>query len=98
MPCITAHMQDAVGACLSATVSRIGEGIKVGVRSLTEPINVSLRDLVDKHLSVRCSIVCSLTEVVDYLRVSPSEVQWITDDVGVFFDVESNVDWIVVTS
>ena len=98
MPCITAHMQDSVGACLSATVSRIGEGIKVGVRSLTEPIGVSLRDMVDKHLNVRCSIVCSLSEVVDYLRVSPSEVQWITDDIGVFFDVESNVDWIVVTS
>ena len=52
----------------------------------------------DKHIGVRCSIVCTLSEVVGYISVTPKEIQWITDDVGVFFDVESNVDWIIVTS
>ena len=40
----------------------------------------------------------SVSEMVDFLRVTPTEIQWITDDMGVFFDVESNVDWIIVTS
>ena len=29
----------------------------------------------------------------NYLRVSPNEVQWITDTVGAIFEVESNTDW-----
>ena len=32
-----------------------------------------------------------------FLRVSPDEPQWITDDMGVDFRVESNTDWIVET-
>lgn len=98
MSCISPHIQDTVGSCLSATISRIGDGIRVSVQSITEPIGVLLSDAVEKHLRVRCSIVCSLSEITDYLNVTPKDIQWITDDMGVFFDVESNVDWIIVTS
>lgn len=90
-------MQDAVGSCLSASVSRIGEGIEASVKNLTQPLVASLTDTVIKHLKVSCSIVCSLKG--DFLNVSPNEIQWITDDIGVFFDVESNTDWeVIVTS
>lgn len=92
-------MQDAVGSCLSASVSRIGEGIEASVKNLTQPLVASLADTVIEHLKVSCSIVCSLVDVDDYLNVSPNEIQWITDDIGVFFNVESNVDWeVIVTS
>jgi hypothetical protein len=91
-------MQDAIGSCLSATISRIGSGMSVDIDKATPPFLATAVDTIKKHLSVRTSIVCSLSEVVDFLRVTPTEIQWITDDMGVFFDVESNVDWIIVTS
>ena len=49
------------------------------------------------RLKAQCSIVCKLAELGKYLEVTPADVQWITDDIGVFFDVESNVEWIVIT-
>jgi Trp operon repressor len=51
----------------------------------------------ENGISVKLSMVCSLSKVIEYLRVSPSDIQWITDDIGVYFDVESNVKWIVTT-
>ncbi len=86
MDSTSVHTQDVVGSCLSATIKRIGRGLSVDASRVTNP------------LKVRASIVCSISEVVDFLRVTPTEIQWITDDMGVFFDVESNVDWIIVTS
>lgn len=62
------------------------------------PKTVSVTDIINKHLNVRCSIICSLSEVIEFLKVTPSDIQWITDDMGVFYEVESNVDWIIVTS
>jgi hypothetical protein len=62
------------------------------------PNPVSVVDSIKKHLNARCSVICSLAEVIEFLNVTPSDIQWITDDVGVFYEVESNVDWIVVTS
>lgn len=61
-------------------------GLRAGLNELTS------------RLQAQCSIVCNLADLGKYLDVTPSDVQWITDDVGVFFDVESNVEWIVVTS
>lgn len=52
---------------------------------------------IPSDLNVSCGIVCSLSDVF-YLVVSPDEPQWITDDMGVDFRVESNVDWIVETA
>lgn len=91
-------MQDAIGSCLSATISRVGSGMSVDIDKATPSFLATAVDTIKKHLSVRTSIVCSLSEMVDFLRVTPTEIQWITDDMGVFFDVESNVDWIIVTS
>lgn len=119
MQCINVHTEDAVGSCLSISLSRIGDGIKaranvfapksVSVADCIKehitafcdaylPNPVSVVDSIKKHLNARCSVICSLAEVIEFLNVTPSDIQWITDDVGVFYEVESNVDWIVVTS
>lgn len=76
-------------------VSRIGNGIVGFVTRLGDELKLLLDDATN-HLKVKCSIVCSLGEF-RYLNISPDEVQWITDDRGVFFDVESNVEWIIIT-
>lgn len=114
-------MDNVMDTCLSATISRVGDGIRARVQNLSQLSGVSITDSVNKHMNatcdlafrmlsmniidtiqkhinVRCSVVCSLSEVVAFLKVSPDEIQWITDDMGVFFDVESNVDWIIVNS
>lgn len=97
MGCITARVSSATGACITASVSRVGEGMTANVECVVGSLSVSADDVAE-HLNVRCSMVCSLSRVTNWLRVSPNEVQWITDDIGVFFDVEASGDWIVVTS
>ena len=91
------HIENTNGSCLSATIRRAWDSLNARVSSVTESTVVLVDDAIGDHLNVRCSIVCSLAQVVRRLNVSPSEIQWITDDIGVFFDVESNVDWIVTT-
>lgn len=76
---------DKVENELHVDIERIGDQIKAIVDNVTKPIMASV------------SIVCSLSDFY-YMNVSPNEVQWITDDTGVFFDVESNVQWIIVTN
>ena len=90
-------MDDVMGSCLSATISRVGGGISARIQNPCPSLGVSIADS-EKHIKARCSIVCSLSEVSDFLWVTPTDIQWITDDMGVFYDVESNVDWIIVTS
>lgn len=90
------------------SISRLGEGIKANIKNVGENIVVNILELSNRlharvlntssGLNVKCSIICTLTEVGHYLEVTPADVQWITDDMGVFYDVESNVEWIIVTS
>lgn len=94
---INARIQNVMGSCLSATISRVGSGISARIQNFCSTLGVSVADS-EKHIKVRCSIVCTLSEVVGYINVTPKDIQWITDDMGVFYDVESNVDWIIVTS
>lgn len=51
-------------------------------------------ELIDKHLKLTCGIVCTISDAY-YLRVSPSEVQWITPEIGVIYQVISNTDWVI---
>lgn len=94
---IDIHIRDAINTYLSTAISLIGNGISANIHSLTPAAVGSVTEL-GKHLSVKCSIVCSLSKVIEYINVTPDEIQWITDDMGVFFDVESNTDWIILTS
>ena len=77
-------------------IIRASEEVKVGVRRHDEPLDIKVANLF-ATMKARCSIVCSLKELPKYLNVSPSEIQWISQDYGVIYDVESNVEWIIVT-
>lgn len=79
-----------------ANVTRMGSPISSKVTSAYENLFASVTKK-ENGISVNLSMVCSLSKVAEYLRVSPSDIQWITDDIGVFFDVESNTKWIVTT-
>lgn len=78
-------------SCISAKVTRIGEGLLAQAKDVSRRLFAKTSCL--SGLDVRCSVVCSLVDVGHYLDVTPAEIQWITDDIGVFFDVESNVEW-----
>lgn len=60
MSCINAHIKDSLGACLSATISRIGEGIKASIENCTPSSEISISDAIKHHVKVRCNIVCSV--------------------------------------
>lgn len=83
---------------IASMVADATSRIATKVADETGGIITVVADAVGEHLKARCSIVCSIDLIKEYLNVTPDEVQWITDDMGVFFDVESNVEWIVVTS
>lgn len=104
MSCLNVSVS-RIGDGLSSQGSYAGEYLKVSV-SLAKKILSSIASDASPHLKVKasrigsglvvkCSIVCSLSEFTKWLNVSPSEVQWITDEIGVFYDVRSNVEWII---
>lgn len=92
---------------ISGKVSRVGETPTIDISRVLQMVqakieiigNSLLANITDcgERLRARCSVICSLSDVY-YLNVSPDEIQWITDDVGVVFEVESNVEWIIVNS
>ena len=92
------HLRIECGAVnpISPIVERIGNGIKV-VSGLVDGLMRATSSDLGEHLKLRCSLVCSVSDLF-YMNVTPAEVQWITDDMGVYFDVESNVEWIVLTT
>jgi hypothetical protein len=71
---------------IQATANRLGEELTANA------------SILGQRLTGTVSIICSLADFVAILKVSSDEVQWITDDMGVYFEVESNVEWIVLTS
>lgn len=77
--------------CITASVKLLNEHISASVKCLNEEITARVVDLTQR-LSVKCGIVCSLADV-QYLEVSPQEVQWITPDELIMYTVTSNVEW-----
>lgn len=77
--------------CLTARVKLLNEQISASVECLNAAITARVADITER-LNVRCGIVCSLADV-QYLEVSPQEVQWITPDEIIMYTVTSNVDW-----
>ena len=94
---VSAKILGLVGQCLSVSVTKKEKSLEASVSLASDSVSAKIL-LLRENLKVRCSIVCSLAEMVEYLKVSPEEVQWITDEVGVFFDVRSNVEWKVINS
>lgn len=107
MSCLTVNIS-RIGKGIQSKIALVGESIKAIDSIAGHMLSATVSDVghhltseasrVDVGLSVKCSVVCTLDQFIEWLDVSPEEVQWITDDTGVFFDVKSNVDWIIVTS
>ena len=75
----------------------ISEGLLVSIDNIVKDFRIGVSNVIKKHLDINCSIVCSLEQIKLYLDVTPADIQWITDDIGVYFDVHSNTDWIITT-
>lgn len=84
-------------SALKSTVSRIDNDIIVNVSMLNQPLRAYISDAA-VHPQVKVSLVCTLKDLHNYLLVSPEDVQWITSDYGVVYHVESDLEWIIVTS
>ena len=97
------HRDEPIRACveriedkITALIKAVETNFKVIVDRTGEQLKV-ITERIHDPLSVNVSVVCNLSDFY-YMEVSPAEIQWITDDMGVFFDVESNVNWIVTTN
>ena len=107
MSCIELNISQ-IGDGIDVASSRIGEGITAQVARFGDGLHTEVREIggrlvakaasILEGIAVRCSIVCTLEEVGHYLEVTPADIQWITDDMGVFYDVESNVEWKILIS
>ena len=79
---------------VKASVSSVGKSIKATSSLKRDKLSVSAARLGERFKAT-VSIICSLAEFVAFLEVSPDEIQWITDDLGVYYEVKSNVEWII---
>ena len=77
-------------------IVRGSEEVKAEATRYDKPLNIKVVNSFPS-MKARCSIVCSLKELKNYLFVSPEEVQWITPEYGIVYNVYSDTDWIVVT-
>lgn len=101
MGCLTASVKllneqisasvECLNAAIVASTRLISEHIRASVRGLNAEFTARVADITER-LNVHCGIVCSLADV-QYLEVSPTEVQWITPDDFIIYTVTSNVDW-----
>ena len=81
----------------SYDLNMIGEGIDAYASLIGDRL-AGMLSRVGDGIKASVSIICSLSDFRAFLNVSPEEVQWITDEIGIFYDVESNVEWVVLTS
>lgn len=78
---------------ISASAAVVGKSLLPQVTCLP-CLSATIREIAS-HIKAQCSVICELADVGKYLDVTPVDIQWITDDLGVFFDIESNVEWVV---
>ena len=107
MSCLSVNITRATDD-LSVAVDRIAGGdMSVEMIKASPALNIALSliprfnvacSLIGERLKASVSIVCTLSEIKEWLKVSPQEVQWITEDMGAYFDVFSNVEWMVVAN
>ena len=55
---------------------------------------IAIPDGEIKAISANGVVIWS-AQIANYLRVSPSEVQWITPDQDIVYQVESNTEWTI---
>lgn len=81
--------------CISATVQRIGENLKVTTHREGLPLSLSVQR-IGENLKVTTGLVCSAAGL-NKLQVSP-EIVWLTPSNGYSdsFIVTSNVEWVII--
>lgn len=79
------------------SIENIGETLLVGITNKSANPKITIYNMFE-GLNILFSIVCSVAEIGNYLQVSPKDIQWITEDTGVIYDVKSNVNWIITTN
>ena len=100
MGCLQVTLSRVVGlevdlscsAGMATRYARVG-----GLQSALSRVGGMVSTLTDagEHLRARFGIVCRPEPTGWYIEVNPEEVQWITDDIGVTYEVRSNVEWTI---
>lgn len=96
--CLTSRIKVSVEPILTEVKTKIQVipiSINTIISSLGELVKTYLTNLTPERHKIKCSIICTLAEASYYLNVTPEEIQWITEDMGVFYNVDSNVEWII---
>lgn len=73
-------------------INKINTFLNPSVLDISDKLRLSTKLVVNKQLNISCSIVCTAKEFT-YLNVSPQEVQWITPDMCIVYNVKSNTTW-----
>lgn len=67
--------------------------VSVKAKSYGSCISVSAKRI--DGIKIRCSLICDVGKDA-YLRVTPTETQWIDVDEVAVFNVKSNTNWRIV--
>ena len=82
--------QVASNGCVTVRVRLFNDDVKAKCEVPTEVI--AKCSILNPPVRVRCSFTCDVA-TTHYLRVTPTTVQWITEDDIVEYEVRSNVEW-----
>lgn len=86
---------ERIGGVL-ADVARIGSSPALSVWDTLGRLSLDVSDMfAERHLDLSCSLVCEVPGQI-FLRVSPQEVQWVTVNETITYNVESNIDWNII--
>lgn len=68
---------------------------EIGKASVSPILHITDR-LKGLHPKMSCGVVCSVADI-HYIRVTPTEIQWVTPYDEVIYEVESDTNWEIVT-
>lgn len=71
------------------------EGIALKTLLLSKVINSNIKR-ISLPINVRCGLMCTAEELNYYLNVTPEAHQWITVDIDITYNIESNTNWIII--
>lgn len=105
MSCLTLHTSriganpslqaERIGG-LSSEVSRIGASPVLSAWDTLDRLCLDVKDMfAERHLNLSCSLVCSVSEQF-FVRVSPQEIQWVTPNEIITYNVEANTEWNII--
>lgn len=79
---------------LYISIDNLNPILNILISKSNSDLFITIEDKHSNHLRVSCGIVCDVNDTGGkYLDVSPDEIQWITEDIGVIYTVYSNTDW-----